>query len=104
MVVVVVASYPAKKQINIDIFPLVGYLGRERREEGGGRGASWVAERSGGGVRRASRGEGVARFPPPTPNWKNGNNKSRLLGGLHGGLARRGCSGVQRNGGGGWWW
>lgn len=47
-------------------------------------------------MQRASRGEGVARFPPPRPNWKNGNNKSRLLGGLHGGLHERPPKGLQR--------
>lgn len=110
--VVVVVPYPAKKQINIDIFPLVGYLKGEREGGGGekregeclvgGRGPRGLRTGGGGGrgVQRASRGEGVARFPPPRPNWKNGNNKSRLLGGCMAGCTngRRGCSGVQRNG------
>lgn len=105
--VVVVVPYPAKKQINIDIFPLVGYLKGEREGRGGekregeclvgGRGPRGLRTEDGGGrgVQRASRGEGVARFPPPRPNWKNGNNKSRLLGGLHGGLHER-PKGLQR--------
>lgn len=75
VVVVVPASYPAKKQINIDIFPLVGYLGRERREEGGGRREKSLVggrEERRGCVEGEQRG-GCCTFPAPhteLEKWK----------------------------------